>query len=75
MPEDEILIRLKLHIKVSGASTQKAEGIHSGKKADNATSPRSADKVKDDFAQYGLSFIFFFLGEILQQSSLRFDLV
>ena len=75
MSKDEFLIRLKLHNKVSVASKQKADGIHSGKKADKATISKTCDKVREDFAQYGLTYVSYLLGEILQQSGLRSDLV
>ena len=75
MPRDDFLLRLKLHNRVSAASKLKAEGLHSGKRSDKATIQKSAEKIKEDFAQSGLSFVSYLLGEILSLSGLKSEIV
>ena len=65
MPADELLTRLKMTNKVAVASKLKSEGIHSGKRVDNAVIEKTAGTVKSDFVREEQSYIPNLIGEVL----------
>ena len=75
MPADEFLHRLKMANKVTKASKQKAESIHSGKRVDKAVIQKMAGTVKADFVRGGQSYLQNLVSEILRRAGLCSDIV
>ena len=75
MPVDEFLTRLKMTNKVSKASKQKAEGIHSGKRVEKNVIAKTAGTVKEEFVRDGQSHLQFLIGEVLRRACLSSNLV
>ena len=75
MPVDEFLTRLKMTNKVSKASKQKAEGIHSGKRVEKNVIAKTAGTVKGEFVRDGQSYLQFLVGEVLRRAGLSSNLV
>ena len=75
MGVDEFLVRLKLTQKVSTASKQKAEGIHSGSDSSPSVIQKTTETVKTSFATSACQYIGYLLDTILRQSGLNSDIV
>ena len=75
MPQEEFLIRLKMTNKVSSASKRKSEGVHSGKRTERALIQKTADTIKSEFVQEGLSYVQYLINEVLRQAGLSFKSV
>ena len=75
MPVDEFLTRLKMANKVSKASKQKAEGIHSGKRVEKDVINKTAGTVREEFVRDGQSYLQFLIGEVLRRTGLISNLV
>ena len=75
LSEDELLVLLNLTDKVTTASKQKTEGLHSGKKPERAAILKTASKTKTTFVTEGLYFVQYVLDEILRQSGLNTEIV
>ena len=75
MPVDELLTRLKMTNKVSKASKQKAEGIHSGKRVEKNVIAKTAGTVKEEFVRDGQSYLQFLVSQVLRHAGLSSNLV
>ena len=75
MPVDEFLTRHKMANKVSKASKQKAEGIHSGKRVEKDVINKTAGTVREEFVRDGQSYLQFLIGEVLRRTGLNSNLV
>ena len=75
MPADGFLTRLKMTNKVTKASKQKAESIHSGKRVDKAVIQNTAGSVKADFVRDGQSYLQFLVSEVPRRAGLCSDIV
>ena len=75
MPADEFSIRLKMTKKVSSASKPMAEGGHSGKRTERALIQKTADTIKSEFVQGGLSHIQLLIDEVLRQTVFSTNIV
>ena len=75
MGVDEFLVRQKLTQKVSTASKQKAEGIHSGSDSSPSVIQKTTETVKTSFATSACQYVGYLLDTILRQSGLNSDIV
>ena len=76
MTGEEFLIRFNMTTnKVSAASKQKTEGVHSGKRVDRALIQKTADTIKSEFVQDGLCIYSTWFCEALRQTGLSSKIV
>ena len=68
MPVEEFLTRLQMTNKVTRACKLKAEGIHSGKKADKSLVQKSASTMKTEFVRDGQAYLQHLIGKVLRQA-------
>ena len=72
---EQFLHRLKLTSRVSSACKLKAERVHFGKQADKAVIAKTADDLKEEFADKAKKYVRFFLEGFLNQSGVASDIV
>ena len=75
MDTESFLHRLKLGSRVGSACKLKAERVHFGKQADKAVIAKTADDLKEEFADKAKKYIRFFLEGFLKQSGIASDIV
>ena len=75
MPTDDFLTRLKMSNKVSKASRQKSEGVHSGKKIDKSVVQKTATTIKNDFVRDTQSYLQCLIGAVLHLAGVCSNLV
>ena len=75
MPVEEFLIRLQTTNKVTRACKLKAEGNHSGKKADKALVQKTALTMKTEFVRDGQAYLQYLIGEVFRQAWLSSNIV
>ena len=75
MPVEEFLTRLKMTNKVAKACRQKSEGIHYGKRVDEAIIQKTAVTIKNDCVRDGQGYPQFLISEVLRHAGLSSNIV